>query len=40
MKEQDRISDKELNKIEISNLPEKEFKIMIIKMITELEKKR
>ena len=40
MKEQDRISEKELNKIEISNLPEKEFKIMIIKMITELEKKR
>ena len=40
MKEQDRISEKELNKIEISNLPEKEFKIMIIKMITELERRK
>ena len=39
MKEQDRISEKELNKTEISNLSEKEFKIMIIQMITELERK-
>ena len=36
MKEQDRISEKELNKIEISNLPEKEFKEMILKMLEKL----
>ena len=36
MKEQDRISEKELNKIEISNLPEKEFKEMILKMLKKL----
>ena len=35
----DKASEKELNKIEISNLSEKEFKIMIIQMITELERK-
>lgn len=40
MKVQNRISEKELNKIEISNLSEKEFKIMIIKMTTELERRK
>ena len=34
-KEQDITSEKELNEVEISNLPSKEFK-MIIKMLTEL----
>ena len=36
MKEQDKTSGKELNETEISNLPNKEFKIMIIKMFTNL----
>ena len=29
-------SEKDLNKVKISNLPDKEFKIMIIKMVTDL----
>ena len=33
---QDKTSEKELNKTEISNLPAKEFKVIIIKMLTEL----
>lgn len=32
--EQDITSKKELNEVEIINLPDKEFKIMIIKMLT------
>ena len=36
MKEQDKTSEKELNEVEISNLPDKEFKVTIIKMFTEL----
>ena len=36
MKEQEKLSEKELNETEISNLPDKEFKVMIIKMLTEL----
>ena len=36
MKVQNRISEKELNKIEISNLSEKEFKEMILKMLKKL----
>lgn len=35
MKEQDKTSEKELNKTEISNLPDKEFKMTNIKMIAE-----
>ena len=35
MKEQDRTSEKELHEMEISNLPNKEFKVMVIKMLTE-----
>ena len=35
-KEQGKISDKELNEVEISNLPDKELKVMIIKMFIEL----
>ena len=33
MKEQDNIPEKKLNEVEIGNLPEKEFRIMIVKMI-------
>ena len=33
---QDKISEKALNKMEISNLPDKEFKVMVIRMLTEL----
>ena len=36
MKEQDKTSEKELNKVKISNLPDKEFKVMITKMLTKL----
>lgn len=38
MKEQDKISGKkkDLNDTEISNLPDKEFKVMVIKMFTVL----
>ena len=35
MKEQDKIPEEELSKVEISNLPDKEFKLMIIKMLHE-----
>ena len=38
MKGQDKIPEKQLNKVEIGNLPEKEFRIMIVKMIQDLEK--
>ena len=33
MKEQDKTPEKQLNEVEIANLPEKEFRIMIAKMI-------
>ena len=33
-KEQDKTSEKELNEMEISNLPDKELKVMVIKMLT------
>ena len=36
MKGQDKIPEKQLNEVEIGNLPEKEFKIMIVKMIQDL----
>ena len=39
MKEQDKTSEKQLNEVEIGNLPEKEFTITIVKMIQDLEKK-
>ena len=35
MKEQDKIPEEELSKVEISNLSDKEFKLMIIKMLHE-----
>ena len=33
MKEQDKTPEKQLNEVEIGSLPEKEFRIMIVKMI-------
>ena len=38
MKEQDKTPEKQLNEVEIGNLPEKEFRIMIVKMIQDLRK--
>ena len=38
-KEQDKIPEKQLNEVEIGNLPEKEFRIMIVKMIQHLGKR-
>ena len=35
-KEQDKNPEKQLNEVEIGNLPEKEFRIMIVKMIQDL----
>ena len=37
MKQQDKITARELNKTEISNMPEKEPEVMLIKILTELE---
>ena len=39
MKEKDKIPEKQLNEVEIGNLPEKEFRIMIVKMIQDLGKR-
>ena len=39
MKEQDKTPEKQLNEAEIGNLPEKEFRIMIVKMIQDLGKR-
>ena len=39
MKEQEKTPEKQLNEVEIGNLPEKEFRIMIVKMIQDLGKK-
>ena len=36
MKEQDKTPEKELNKMETSNLPDAEFKTLVIKMLSEL----
>ena len=36
MKGQDKTPEKELNEMEIGNLPEKEFRILIVKMIQDL----
>ena len=40
MKEQDKTTEKQLNEVETGNLPEKEFRIMIMKMIQDLRKRR
>ena len=39
MKEQDKTPEKQLKEVEIGNLPEKEFRIMIVKMIQDLGKR-
>ena len=39
MKEQDKTLEKQLNEVEIGNLPEKEFRIMVVKMIQDLGKR-
>ena len=39
MKEKDKTPEKQLKEMEIGNLPEKEFRIMIVKMIQDLRKK-
>ena len=38
MKEQDKTPEKQLNEVETGKLPEKEFRIMIVKMIQDLGK--
>ena len=39
MKEQHKTPEKQLNEVELGNLPEKEFRIMIMKMIQDLGKR-
>ena len=39
MKEQNKTPEKQLNEVEIGNLPEKEFRIMIVKVIQDLGKR-
>ena len=39
VKGQGKTLEKQLNEVEIGNLPEKEFRIMIVKMIQDLEKR-
>ena len=39
MKETDKTQEKQVNEVEIGNLPEKEFRIMVVKMIQDLGKK-
>ena len=36
MKGQDKIPEKQLNEVEIGKLPEKEFRIMLVKMIQDV----
>ena len=38
MQEQDKTPEKQLNEVEIGNFPEKEFRIMIVKMIQDFGK--
>ena len=39
MKEQDKTPENQLNEVEICNLPEREYRIMIVKMIQDLRKR-
>ena len=39
MKEQVNLSEKQLNEVETSNISQKEFRIMIMKMIQDLQKR-
>ena len=38
MKEQNKTQEKQLNEVEIGNLPEKEFRIMTVKIIQDIQK--
>ena len=40
MKGQDKTPEKKLNEVETGNLPEKEFRIMIVNMIYDLRKRK
>lgn len=39
MKEQEKIPEEQLSDIEIGNLPKKKFRVMIVKMIQEFQKR-
>ena len=39
MKEQDKTPEKQLSEVEVGNLPEKEFRIMTVKMMQDLRKR-
>ena len=39
MKKQDKTPEKQLNEVETGNLPEKEFRILVVKMIQDLRKR-
>ena len=39
MKEHDKVTARELNETEISNVPDKELKVMVVKILTQLEKR-
>ena len=39
MKEQDKTPEEQLSKVEIGNLPEKEFRVMIVKIMQDLRKR-
>ena len=39
IKEQDKTLEEQLSEVEIENLPDKEFKVMTVKMIKELRRK-
>ena len=39
MKEQDQTTARDQNKVDVSNMPDREFKVMIIKIVSRLEKK-
>ena len=39
MKEQDKTTARELNEMEINNMPDREFKVMVIKIFSGLEKR-
>ena len=38
MKEQDKITARDLNAVEISNMPEREFKVMVLKILKDWRK--
>ena len=39
MKEQDKTPEEQLSEVEIDNLPEKEFRVMIVKLILKISEK-